>query len=977
MRKGKGTNQVVHVLAMMMVWTLIFTGIPSMQTFANTGKVVDVWDFGAKLQQGELYKNHITTKDIDALTNLGADGKTIEPGLLSLDNGAIEIDLQKQERFYYFSEDQKSKGTKSAGDPNKKNTFEQDLYGYTGSGYFYYNGAGNEEKRYILIHNVHRGDRITVYGFEDNVTSSIAHFDFIGEPEDGQIIQKASAQLGTPFIYDVTALNTGTYKLWFDSNGGKMRIHRIVRAPYVEVTGKIDLAGNTITNYSVEFLNKSTKQAIQAVVSADGTYKVDLAPGYEYIAVLKNVTGYGFTNASKVVSININDIVTDKAGVILKVEAKQLYTLSGKISGFGKGYDLSKLEIKLNPPKDDSITQAQNAAIDKQKMTYSVTLEPNIFYTLELLGVNDYRISAGESCISKADISKDIKVETKPIYSVSGNLVAMAEGATVKGISFINLEDGYSYSGAVKENSYSAKLRNGAYQVKLESDTYSTLAHVVVNKDNTSKDLMVSLIKPVAKEYQWVSDLYVGYAQKDNNFNTITQAVAAAKSMNIQDEAHRVTIHIAPGVYRQQLIVDTPYLTFVNDEPSKEVKLTWYYGIGYKYYSARALDNGAGTKGYYDVQYAFDQYEKSPVDKWGTSVLLTSAAKGFKAKNIVFENSFNRYVTQEEIADGVEVAGTSDIKLERKIDSPVATKAYKERAAAMYIDADQVEFENCSFLSNQDTLGTGSAGTHKYFKNCLIEGGTDYICGAGDCVFDNCQLNWYGASDAALSGQVITAAKADAKGYLFRNCTITTKANSNDKNMPATGLFGRPWDQGAKVAFINTKFAAENIIDKAGWTSMSSATPDKASFFEYNSTYNGKPIDIASRAVTLISATAKPEDYEVKSFFGEGWIPSYYIDDSKAAPEFETKPQLTSDAEVITVQYKFKNNSDNLNDASLIQWYRVDSKGAETLIECQTAYISKSYTKTAQDKGFKIKAVITPEVVSGLKAASAAVQSEK
>ena len=45
-------------------------------------------------------------------------------------------------------------------------------------------------------------------------------------------------------------------------------------------------------------------------------------------------------------------------------------------------------------------------------------------------------------------------------------------------------------------------------------------------------------------------------------------------------------------------MVQTLYITFINDEPSKgDVILTWYYEIGYKYYSAN-------EKGYYDANFA-------------------------------------------------------------------------------------------------------------------------------------------------------------------------------------------------------------------------------------------------------------------------------------------------------------------------------------------------------------------------------------
>jgi hypothetical protein len=72
--------------------------------------------------------------------------------------------------------------------------------------------------------------------------------------------------------------------------------------------------------------------------------------------------------------------------------------------------------------------------------------------------------------------------------------------------------------------------------------------------------------------------------------------------------------------------------------------MTWYYGIGYEYYSAD------GT-GYYNVENAYDQYAKSTASKWGCAVYVKNTATGFSADGIVFENSFNRYLTDEEIED--------------------------------------------------------------------------------------------------------------------------------------------------------------------------------------------------------------------------------------------------------------------------------------------------------------------------------------
>lgn len=156
---------------------------------------------------------------------------------------------------------------------------------------------------------------------------------------------------------------------------------------------------------------------------------------------------------------------------------------------------------------------------------------------------------------------------------------------------------------------------------------------------------------------------------------------------------------------------------------------------------------------------------------------------------ITFEASFNRYLTDEELEDGVTPSENGTISFERKYGADVTSRTATERSAAMAVEADQVSFQNCTFLGGQDTLYTGAGNNSSYYKNCKIEGNTDFIFGDGNVVFDGCNFSWKGYSDKAYAG-VLTAAKDTAQyGYLFRNCTVT---GNQDLNVGG-GSFGRPW----------------------------------------------------------------------------------------------------------------------------------------------------------------------------------------
>ena len=65
------------------------------------------------------------------------------------------------------------------------------------------------------------------------------------------------------------------------------------------------------------------------------------------------------------------------------------------------------------------------------------------------------------------------------------------------------------------------------------------------------------------RKTEWVPDIYVGYDQKEHNYQTVREAVKACKAMNPSDESKRITVHIAPGVYREQVLVDTPYVNLL------------------------------------------------------------------------------------------------------------------------------------------------------------------------------------------------------------------------------------------------------------------------------------------------------------------------------------------------------------------------------------------------------------------------------
>ena len=140
------------------------------------------------------------------------------------------------------------------------------------------------------------------------------------------------------------------------------------------------------------------------------------------------------------------------------------------------------------------------------------------------------------------------------------------------------------------------------------------------------------MIYPQMTNAASTTDIYVGYSGRNNNYNTVREALSVCQQINPTSEASRITVHIAPGTYREQLVIQTPYITCVNDEPSKgDVVLTWYYGIGYKYYSV-------GSDGRYNASNAAAKSSKAePTQRWGGTVQLLSKANDLETSNYAID----------------------------------------------------------------------------------------------------------------------------------------------------------------------------------------------------------------------------------------------------------------------------------------------------------------------------------------------------
>lgn len=703
---------------------------------------------------------------------------------------------------------------------------------------------------------------------------------YIGSADSGYSVQmKTTTQSVT--VDDITGyiVEKEGQKYLPVISGGDVKVRTMALTEYnpiinVTVTGTVaNAAENGITEIKFDSLTDSSAKTVTAQVDSNGKYSV----------VLKRVNGSAKYEVSiSAVGFKIND--TDNGNILeltgedatavkdFEAVADAVATVSGSIMGIPADAVKGTVSVKFVPDnsKLSTIDVDVKAQTDGSYSFSNVSINSSSNYSVVLGGVDDYEVT--EKLNKAAGDYTDVKIAAtqRAKVNVSGKFVTSDDKASdVTKITFTNKSDSsYSYSFDVTGDGYKAQLRAGEYDTSVVSEKYTAYDHVSVGSADVLNDVYLETeadTSPV--EYQ--AEVKVGKGQQ---FETITDAVKYIGRMTRTTE--RVTITLTDALYREQVMVDTPYVTISSEAGST---ITWYYGSGYTYYSA-------DMNGYYSEARAVDKYEKGVAigmgtGHWGATVNVLPTATAFRSEGVIYESSFNRYMTTEEVADGVGKGGdNSKVDRSKATDADIKLYKNKERACVIFIEADQSEFKDCQFLSSQDTMFTGNNTEHTYFKNCVIEGTTDYICGDGSAVFDGCTLSMYGYGDKAASGSIIVASKALSQlGYLFNNCKVVKTSYPGINNGITKTYFARPWRADSKVVFLNTEVEDANTIAPAGFTSMSNVTPAKAKYYEYNTHLaDGTKVSTSSRAVGVNKMTDEEASAVKLEDYFEGWTPAYY-----------------------------------------------------------------------------------------------------
>jgi pectin methylesterase-like acyl-CoA thioesterase len=176
------------------------------------------------------------------------------------------------------------------------------------------------------------------------------------------------------------------------------------------------------------------------------------------------------------------------------------------------------------------------------------------------------------------------------------------------------------------------------------------------------------------------------------------------------------------------------------------------------------------------------------------------------------------------------------------------------QAVALHTEGDRLRFIGCRFLGHQDTVYTGRGGTRLLFRDCYIEGTTDFIFGPSTAWFENCTIK-------SKANSYITAASTPADveyGYVFNRCRLIA-----DEGVTKVYL-GRPWRPYAYTLFMNCTLGSH--IVPAGWENWRNPDNEKtARYAEYNNSGDGAN---TKQRVAWSRQLTKKEVEKIPQFFG-------------------------------------------------------------------------------------------------------------
>ena len=620
------------------------------------------------------------------------------------------------------------------------------------------------------------------------------------------------------------------------------------------LSGQIVGLGNSIENLTLVFDPDPDANKIfipQPVIDVESSsYSVQLESNCNYTIKALGVDDFFIEENT----VNINN---DTEMPIL-FSAKPLHKITIVTEGLNEE-QLGKMRLTFNHFIDTEYSYTFGS-ID------SIYLRDGV-YTIAVDGLDDYPLQLGlnSNLVAEgATINKVLMFEPVSIWNFDDKVISTST-TSYKGLLFsgnisnemakghLIAKNGAVIQVPVKNNQivtvgyyYNADFSFNGETFTTQSNSTSVLEYATYLHRTDEGYVNIEVGSGVSSTYIFnISvDQYVEYQAEINvgpnkTYTSINDALSAVAKMK-RDNNERVTLLIDPGNYEDMLVIDLPNVTLKNaaqnpsidllnqgvDIDENAVRITSYYGHGYHYYSMAAnqkwnaevlrvnKENGFHSTDNYGAGTGNGSY-------WNATVVIS--ADGFIADGIIFENSFNQYISKKESND-VLVMWESGSKGERPVDFgniAVQDKSFVERAAAIAItnNTDKVILNKCRVVGRQDSFFGGHNSRVVVYKGKMM-GSTDFIFGGMTAVFYRADLVM-NTSDNSNDRSYLTAAQqTSGRGYLMYECSIKSAIpdiETASEYYSKPGYFGRPWQANtSEVVFYKTSIDTTNFPGAAG-----------------------------------------------------------------------------------------------------------------------------------------------------------------
>jgi pectinesterase len=320
---------------------------------------------------------------------------------------------------------------------------------------------------------------------------------------------------------------------------------------------------------------------------------------------------------------------------------------------------------------------------------------------------------------------------------------------------------------------------------------------------------------PAQARYAAVVDArYAGREGDSLSGAPVFRSLGAALASRPANGGARTVILIRDGRYREKLTIDRPRTTLRGESRAGTI-LTFDAAAGMP-----APGGGTyGTRG---------------------SFTLRIVAPDVRVERMTIENAFDYVANAAKAADD-------------------PTRLRDAQAVALMLDdgSDRAAFVDVRILGHQDTLFPNAG--RSWFHRCQVAGSVDFIFGAGQAVFEECDIVSRDRGSRTNNGYVTapSTARHEPFGFVFLRCRLLKE---RPEMAAGSVTLGRPWhpfgdpDAIGSAVFIDTWM--DDHIAAKGWERMSSTDstgartwwePEGARFFERGTRGPGAPASSARR----------------------------------------------------------------------------------------------------------------------------------